>query len=118
MAALLSQSKGVADVGKKPILESSVQSHIASFEASKAAVYSASHEEVATVRCRLDCHETGPEPKVKRYPPTLCLVSGQLAQSESVKPVIFMSLSPPSTSVRSLDPFEYRTTQIAVFQWV
>ena len=48
------------------MLVSNVRSHMASFEASNAAVYSASQEEVATVRCRLDCYDTGPEPKVKR----------------------------------------------------
>ena len=116
MAALLSQSNVVADVGGRPILENSVRSHIASFDASNAVVYSASHEDVATVRCHLDCQDTGPEPRVNRKPPTLRLVSGQLAQSESVKPVILISLFPPSTSSRSLDPFKYRTTRIAAFQ--
>src|SRR5277367_804839 len=98
MVALLSHSRVVAEVGGKLILVSRVRSHIASLEASKAAVYSASQKDVATVPWSRDCQEIGPDPSVKRYPPTLRLVSGQLSQSESVKPTIFMSLNPPSVS--------------------
>jgi hypothetical protein len=90
---------------------------MASLDASNAAVYSASQEEVATVRWHRDCQDTGPGPSVKRYPPTLRLVSGQFAQSESVKPMILTLLDPPSVSSRSLVPFRYRTTRIAAVQW-
>jgi len=50
MVALLSHSKIVGDMGGKPMPDNNVRSQMASLEASKAAVYSASHEDVATVR--------------------------------------------------------------------
>ena len=61
-----------------------VHSQIASLEASNAAVYLASHDELATVFCFFTFQETNPNPRVKPKPPTLLLVSRQLAQSESV----------------------------------
>jgi hypothetical protein len=56
-----------------------VRNHIASFAASNAAVYSTSHEELATVFCFFMFHEIRPVPKVKPKPPTLLLVLRQLA---------------------------------------
>src|SRR6266567_6853589 len=81
-------------------------SHITSFDASNAAVYSASHDELATVFCFFKFHETKPAPRVKPYPPTLLLVSKQFAQSESVYPMSCCSrgLCPTATpSPRRLD---------------
>ena len=100
------------------MLDNSVRSQMASLDASKAAVYSASQDDVATVRWRRDCQEIGPEPSVNKYPLTLRLVSGQLAQSESVNPMILIGLAPPNVSSRSLVPFKYRMTHTAAVQWV
>ena len=61
-----------------------VRSQIASLEASNAAVYSASHDELAMVFCFFAFQEINPDPRVKPKPPTLLLVSRQLAQSELV----------------------------------
>ena len=61
-----------------------VCSQIASLEASNAAVYSALHDELATVFCFFTFQETNPNSGVKLKPPTLLLVSRQLAQSKSV----------------------------------
>ena len=66
IAALLSQSREVGSRGMKPMLDSRVRNHRASFDASNATVYSASQDDVATVRCRLDCQDIGPEPKVNK----------------------------------------------------
>ena len=63
IAALLSQQIVVGAVGVWLILLRSVRSQIHSFEASNAAVYSASQDEAATVFCFLACHETTPEPR-------------------------------------------------------
>ena len=41
---------------------SSVRNHIASFDASNAAIYSALHDDAATVFCFLACQEITPEP--------------------------------------------------------
>ena len=64
--ALLSQRIVVGDSCVKLTLESNVRNQIASFDASRAAVYSASHDEVATVFCFRDCQDIGPDPKVNR----------------------------------------------------
>ena len=61
-----------------------VCSQIASLEALNAAMYLASHDELATIFCFFAFQETNPDPRVKPKPPTLLLVSRQLAQSESV----------------------------------
>ena len=61
-----------------------VHSQIASLEASKVAIYSASHDELATVFCFFAFQETNPDSRVKLKPPTLHLVSRQLFQSELV----------------------------------
>lgn len=87
-----------------------------SLDASKAAVYSASHDEVATVFCFRAFQEINPEPKVNPYPPTLLLVSRQLAQCESVNLMSDIDF-PPRRNFKSLDPFKYRMTHIAAFQW-
>jgi len=85
IAALLSQ-RIVVDVDGCINFSSirRVRSQIASLEASNAAVYSASHDELVTVFCFFAFQETNPDPSVKLKPPTLLLVSRQLAQSESV----------------------------------
>jgi len=82
MVALLLQSIRVESGGMKPMPESSVCSQIASLLHLNVAVYSASQEEEATVFCSLVVHEMIPEPRVNEYPPTLLLVSRQLAQSK------------------------------------
>ena len=61
MAALLSQSKLVGFCGWWLITLKSVQSHIASLQASNAATYSASQEEAATVFCLWACQEIMPD---------------------------------------------------------
>lgn len=63
MAALLSHNKVVALFWARPISDSKVRSQIASLDASNAAVYSASHDDVATVLCFLDAHDMRPEPR-------------------------------------------------------
>ena len=117
IAALLSH-RIVVDVAGWMNLNSvrRVRNHTASFAASNAAVYSASHDELATVFCFFAFQEINPAPKVNPYPPTLLLVSKQLAQSESVYPTNHRSVSPPSISLRSRVPLRYRTTRIAAFQ--
>ena len=72
-----------------------------SFAASNATVYSASHEEVATVFFLHAFQDISPEPRVNLYPPTLLLVSRQLAQSKLVRPRSLISLWPPRVSLRS-----------------
>ena len=116
IAALLSHRMIVEDGGVKSIIVSRACSQIASLEASNAAVYSALHKEVATVFCLRALHEINPDPRVKPYPPTLLLVSRQLVQSESVKPMSFTSPVPPKRSFKACVPLRSRTTQIAAFQ--
>jgi hypothetical protein len=117
MVALLSHNIVVGFDGCKSFSSiSRVRSYIASFDASKAAVYSASHDELATVFCFFTFHEIRLAPKVKPYPPMLLLVSRQFAQSESVYPTSCMSASPPRVNLRSHVPFKYCTTRIAAFQ--
>jgi hypothetical protein len=55
-----------------------------SFAVSKAAMYSASHEEAATNFSLCMVHEIMPEPREHIYPPMLQHMSRQFAQSESV----------------------------------
>ena len=52
--------------GNKSISERRVRSQMASLEHSKAAVYSASQEEVAMVFCFRELQEIAAEPRVKR----------------------------------------------------
>ena len=65
LAALLSHRIVVADFGSKPIAASNCLIQIASFAASNAATYSASHDEVATVFCFRAHQETTPDPRLK-----------------------------------------------------
>jgi len=105
MAALLLQSIVVEIVGCKNFNSvNRVRSQMASFEASNAAVYSASHDELATVFCFFAFHEIRPAPKVKPKPPTLLLVSRQFSQSESVYPTSRKLVSPPKINSRSQVP--------------
>ena len=64
IAVLLSQRIVVGFSDLCPITFRSVRSHIASLEASKAALYSASHDEAATFFCFWACQEITPDPSV------------------------------------------------------
>jgi hypothetical protein len=103
--ALLSHIILIGLVGKTLIPVSRAHSQIASLVVSKAAMYSASHEEAATVFCFFVAHDIAPDPKEKVYPPMLLRVSRQFAQSESVYPRILISLSPAKWSFKSFVPF-------------
>ena len=80
MEPLLSQSKGVGLDWICPRLSKSERSQMASLEASHAATYSDSHDEVDTVFCLWQDQEIRPEPREKQYPDMERRVSGQLAQ--------------------------------------
>ena len=106
IVALLSHRIVDGEFWWKPMPVKRLLSHMDSFAASNATVYSASHEEVATIFCLCAFHDISPEPRVNPYPPTLLLVSRQLAQSESVRPRSSISLWPPRVSLRSRVPFK------------
>ena len=63
MAVLLSQQIIVGVVGVWSMLSKSVHSQMHSFDALKAAVCSASHDEAMMVFCFLACHDITPEPR-------------------------------------------------------
>ena len=79
IAALLSYKMAVRAEEVMSSLLRRDRSQIASFEHLKAAIYSALQEEMATVFYFLELQETMADPKVNKYPPTLHLVSRQLA---------------------------------------
>jgi hypothetical protein len=68
----------------RPISWNKVCNQEFSFAALKAAIYSASHDEAATILYFCAFHDTIPEPREKAYPPTLLCISRQFAQSESL----------------------------------
>lgn len=112
MAALLSHRIGVgSDLTSYPMPLRSARSQMHSWVLLNAAIYLALQEEAATVFCLRAAHETIPEPKLQAYPPMLCCVSMQLAQSESVKPIRLTDFSlPPSVSLRLWVPLRYLTS--------
>lgn len=69
-----------------PMPLSRALSHIHFCALSNAAMYFASHEEAAMVCCFQTAQDMALDPRFHVNPPTLCCVSGQLTQSESVKP--------------------------------
>ena len=108
MAESLSQNMSVGLLVEScPMSLNSARSQIHSCALSNAAMYSASHNEAATVRCFLAAHDTAPVPRFQTYPPTLRRVLGQLAQSESVKPVsVVLPLMPLRCSHKLRMPFK------------
>lgn len=116
--SLLQNMRMGHEVKSCPMSFISAWSHIHSCALLNAAIYSALQDDAATVFCLQTAHDIAPLPRFQAYPPTLHLVSGQLAQSESVYPVRLTSFPfPPSQSHRSLVPFRYRTRRMAAFQW-
>ena len=87
----------VADICLNPISSSSTRSHIASFAAFDAAIYSDSTVDNAMVGCFFDDQATLLPVTSNTKPPIDHLVSGSCAQSESVQPTrstLFMPCCP------------------------
>lgn len=88
-------------------------SHCSSQEVAASALYSASVEDLLTVTCFLDFQEINQSPMKMQNPVIDLLVSGQVAQSESLKALSCSDEVDGKKSPKAGDVLIYRRTLMA-----